>query len=475
MSDGNIHGCREGWGRLAGARIVVRVRRNIAVLGALVLPGLALREAGLVVPPALVWYIVQTTFTVVFMVGALGAMVRLRLADDTAGRAGQAIVRAVGAGVRAALGSALLLTLVLLPVAPLAPLAPRLAPWAWWALALLTLLAPLIPLTARSIPHRLWWLLDRRAYRRAPGWGDAAATARAAVERVWAACYPDDDRPRRALEAAAAFQQTPTRTTARAARDAAGLAHEMCRAGLSADAGRRTRQTVAAGYVALAVARVVEAMQPDTNPRAWRWLRGEADDALRRAEEVAHDTVLDDLDTILAEDMRLYLILHAINADPIVFRLGLTLTRAQLTCWLATFRDGVAYMARTYGKESLPWGWALMGGTAKQRWQFARRAHMGYVPATDIVCISAPNLAFQARSFGTGERFLNHKLAAEGAPAETFVLLEAVEECYHRYQFKALGQRGYSRRDHPIERDILPIWRRANDDLGLGLRFADNA
>jgi len=70
---------------------------------------------------------------------------------------------------------------------------------------------------------------------------------------------------------------------------------------------------------------------------------------------------------------------------------------------------------------------------------------------------------------------MNHKLAPPGVPAETFTLLEAIEECYHRYQIQALGMRGYSRRDHPIERDILPIWQRANDDLALGLAFADDA
>ncbi len=33
---------------------------------------------------------------------------------------------------------------------------------------------------------------------------------------------------------------------------------------------------------------------------------------------------------------------------------------------------------------------------------------------------------------------------------------------------------GWSRRDDPIERDILPVWKRASADLGLGLRFVDD-
>ena len=174
----------------------------------------------------------------------------------------------------------------------------------------------------------------------------------------------------------------------------------------------------------------------------------------------------------LTEDLRLYMLLCRINDDPIVVRFGLALNRGQLRRWLTYFRDGVAYMADAYGAESLPWDWGLVGGTAKDRWTFSRRAHMGYVPPSDTVHVSAANLAFQARSFDTDVRFMNHKLAPPGVTAEAFVRLEAVEECYHRYQFQALGMTGYSRRDDPIERDILRVWQKASDDLGLVIEFA---
>ncbi len=454
----------------AAGTLVARARRAAAPVLALAALGLAARGLGLIVPHDLVWYIAQMTFAVVCMVGLMSAGFAAFRRDDDASRLLRAMPRIIYAALRAALAVAIVLTLVLLPAAPLGPLAPRLAPWAWWTLGLLTLL---VPRAARYIPHRAWWLLDRRAYRRAPGWDDDAAATRGAIERVWTACYPHDHRLGRALDAAVAFQRSPGRATGRGVRDAARVARAACQ--VAEDARRRTRQTVAAAWVARATEHVVDAMQPDVSPRAWRWRRKEAADCLCSAEETLCDTMLDDLNKTLAESLYLYMVLRRVNEDPIVTRFGLALTREQLTRWLTVFRDGVAYMARTYGEDSLPWSWSLLGGTAKQRWTFARRAHMGYMPQSDTVHVSAASLASQARSFGTDERFLNHKLSPDGASAETFVVLEAVEECYHRYQIQALGMRGYSRRDHPIERDILPIWRRANDDLALGLAFADDA
>jgi len=451
--------------------LVARVHRDTAPVLALAALGLAARGLGLIVPHDLVWYIAQMTFAVALMVGLMSAGVAAFLRDDDARRLRRAIPRSVYAALRAAVAVALVLAVVLLPAAPLGPLAPRLAPWAWWTLGVLILLVPRV---ARRIPHRAWWLLDRRAYRTAPGWDDDATAARQAIEDVWTACYPHDHRLGRALAAAVAFHRRPGRATGPGVRAAARGAHAAHQAAADA-AARRPRPTVAAARVARAVVQVVEAMQPEADPRAWRWARTEAIDDLRSAAETLRETMLDDLNRTLAESFYLSMLLRHVNEDPIVVRFGLTLTREELTRWLTAFRDGVAYMAATYGADSLPWGWSLLGGTAKQRWAFARRAHMGYMPPNDTVHVSAASLAFQARSFDGDERFMNHKLAPPGVPAETFTLLEAIEECYHRYQIQALGMRGYSRRDHPIERDILPIWQRANDDLALGLAFADDA
>jgi len=457
------------------ARAAIRgVRRDTAVFLALASSALALRSLGVLVPDTLVWVLAQQVALLSLTIGyARVILVNVPCADslDEIARAiGRATPRIAYTSLRAALSVALLLALILLPTAPAAPLAPRLAPWAWWLLALLALIV--LPV-ARRVPHRVWWLLDRRAYRAAPGWDDAAAQARAAVERSWAMAYPGDDRPRRALDAAIAFHDHPGRATGRAATRAARAVREEPGMPMAA-ARRHDRQSAAATWVARAVVEVVRVMQPDSDPRAWPRARADALDALRSAEDTLRQTLLDRVDETLADDFRLYLLLRGINKDPIVARFGLTLTPAHLSRWLGAFRAGVAYMARTYGDDSLPWGWGLVGGTARERWRFSRRAHMGYVPANDAVYVSAANLADQALAFGADQRFLNPKLSPAGVPAEQFVLLEAVEECYHAYQFKVLGMTGWSRRDDPIERDILPVWKRASADLGLGLRFVDD-
>jgi hypothetical protein len=445
------------------------VRRGAVPFLALAALGLTLRSMGLVVPREAAWVIVQQVFSVLFMIGYMGAALSALSRANSVGRLMRATPRVASAALRGALAVMAILALVLLPSAPLEPLAPRLAPWAWWTLAVFALLAPRV---VRRIPHRLWWLLDGRAYRAAPGWDAAADGARAAVEAAWAAAYPDDDSLPRALQAALAFHERPAPDTGRLARAATRDARGAREAAEDAAARRHTRQTVAAAWVARAVEHVVRAMQPDADPRSWRWRRTEATDCLRIAEDTLRETMLNDLNKTLTEDLRLYMLLCRINDDPIVARFGLALNRGQLRRWLTYFRDGVAYMADAYGAESLPWDWGLVGGTAKDRWTFSRRAHMGYVPPSDTVHVSAANLAFQARSFDTDVRFMNHKLAPPGVTAEAFVRLEAVEECYHRYQFQALGMTGYSRRDDPIERDILRVWQKASDDLGLVIEFA---
>ncbi len=193
------------------------VRRGAVLFLALAALGLTLRSMGLVVPREAAWVIVQQVFSVLFMIGYMGAALSALSRANSVGRLMRATPRVASAALRGALAVMAILALVLLPSAPLEPLAPRLAPWAWWTLAVFALLAPRV---VRRIPHRLWWLLDGRAYRAAPGWDAAADGARAAVEAAWAAAYPDDDSLPRAPQAALAFHERPAPNTGRRARPA---------------------------------------------------------------------------------------------------------------------------------------------------------------------------------------------------------------------------------------------------------------
>lgn len=151
------------------------VRRGAVLFLALAALGLTLRSMGLVVPREAVWVIVQQVFSVLFMIGYMGAALSALSRANSAGRLMRATPRVASAALRGALAVMAILALVLLPSAPLELLAPRLAPWAWWALAVFALLAPRV---VRRIPHRLWRLLDGRAYRAAPAWDAAADGAR---------------------------------------------------------------------------------------------------------------------------------------------------------------------------------------------------------------------------------------------------------------------------------------------------------
>ncbi len=92
-----------------------------------------------------------------------------------------------------------------------------------------------------------------------------------------------------------AFHERPAPDTGRLAREATRDARGAREAAEDAAARRHTRQTVAAMWVARAVEHVVRAMQPDADPRSWRWRRTEATDCLRIAEDTLRETMLDDL------------------------------------------------------------------------------------------------------------------------------------------------------------------------------------
>lgn len=136
-------------------------------------------------------------------------------------------------------------------------------------------------------------------------------------------------------------------------------------------------------------------------------------------------------------------------------------------------RQGFEYAQKTFGDESLPTGIIISYETiiikGKKEWDW-----IGYLPETDQFAVSFPHIAIQCFYYNNPQAlFYNSKIPSnKRVLGEDQTILQAIEECYHRYQIKVLlfePQNTERNQDHPLEKNATPIIQKAVNDLRIRL------
>jgi len=182
-------------------------------------------------------------------------------------------------------------------------------------------------------------------------------------------------------------------------------------------------------------------------------------------------TVLDQLSRLLS--LRGHAVLSAdyrrMLADGPVRRTALRPTPAQYHRFVTLMRDGCAYAGERYGRGALPSA-LRYGATLALRDDSVKSQFIFYTCARDSIVLSYHRAAARCVLFDQPHTMMvsPHLPDLYVTPAD-LTFLDAVEECYHRYQIQELGLPPDTYPDGPflLEDDIGPLWRRAIADRGM--------
>ncbi len=158
-------------------------------------------------------------------------------------------------------------------------------------------------------------------------------------------------------------------------------------------------------------------------------------------------------------------------SDEHVRRDGLRPTPEGYRRFMAAFRDGCRYARETYGPGALPAS-LRQASTLTLRDGQVKSSFIFYTATWDSIVVSYRRVA---------ERCLLHErsdimMVSPHLPElmirpGDLTFLDAVEECYHRYQIAVLGLLPDTYPDGPfhLEEDIPAVWRRAIADRALAV------
>ena len=184
-------------------------------------------------------------------------------------------------------------------------------------------------------------------------------------------------------------------------------------------------------------------------------------------------TILDDLHLI---HDNLYEIYTSIVCDTHVKQANHRLMYPQIKLFFVLFQQGVEYTLKTYGEDALASALRLFS-------QFEDESHN---VKTDVICYHPDSDQIQITylhivndcicyesSVYTIDKHLDPNMHNLGASAYT--LLQAIEECYHRYQIHHLGYSipTTSEMVSRYEQEIQPVWQRAISDLNIPSTFGN--
>jgi hypothetical protein len=184
-----------------------------------------------------------------------------------------------------------------------------------------------------------------------------------------------------------------------------------------------------------------------------------------------HDDALAGLDRLLHNKRQLQRVRREILENPHVQELGLRLDHEAIRRFFERFRQGVRYAVDTYGLQTLPASISLRSWHVNENGETEVNV-IGYDQFKDSILITDVFVAKRCSCFGDGKYYFDYNLPGYSVTAEDRTVLQALEECYHRFQIKG--------REMILERTTLPtdameteihdIWRKAILDLGIVVR-----
>ena len=186
-------------------------------------------------------------------------------------------------------------------------------------------------------------------------------------------------------------------------------------------------------------------------------------------------TAIDKLNALLGE--RLDEEYEKMVGDTNVKLAGFKPTKEQFRQYCLFFKKGLEYVSSKYGNSALPENLDFRSGKL-QIGDLADPEFIGYMPETDNVVVSFLHIASQcARYDRHDQRFFDSHLPKDyGVYGEDYTVLQAIEEGYHRYQihelsFKSEDANSERNINHPLEKEIIPIFATALKDLNIKLHY----
>jgi hypothetical protein len=152
---------------------------------------------------------------------------------------------------------------------------------------------------------------------------------------------------------------------------------------------------------------------------------------------------------------------------------GFKPTKEQFMEYCAFLKKGLEYALSKYGPEAIPENMSFYTGEIVTG-DFKDADFIGYFPDEDRLGISFLHAAGQCARYGQPNvRFIDSHLPCDcGVMGEDYTVLQSIEESYHSYQIKRLGFKPENTArniNHPMEKEIIEVFKRAIDDLGIRL------
>ncbi len=197
----------------------------------------------------------------------------------------------------------------------------------------------------------------------------------------------------------------------------------------------------------------------------------------KQEQETDRITALESIDTMLSENLeKMY---DLMNNNQHVKESGYEPTIEQFQHYFEIFKNGLNYLKSTYGGETLPKNITLYQGVMKLG-DKSESDFIGYLPKKDELAISFLHIAGQSFHYNNSHAIFSdgHLPEGVGVTGESYTLLQAIEEGYHRYQKYGLGKDMNESTErkigHPLEAEIISVFEKAIVDFDIKLYYLEN-
>ena len=175
--------------------------------------------------------------------------------------------------------------------------------------------------------------------------------------------------------------------------------------------------------------------------------------------------ILDDL-AIFTRSKHVDEMYRTIMSDKYVKPANYSFLPSDVQLFFVLFKQGVEYSYTTYGEGSLASGGFHLYSYFVDEHQHILTDHISYNPNGDQIQMSFLHLAGQCAHYGSSAFIIDSHLPNVRLGAEAHTVLQAIEECYHRYQIRHLGYPPVPTAESmKYEQEITPVWQRAISDL----------
>jgi len=175
------------------------------------------------------------------------------------------------------------------------------------------------------------------------------------------------------------------------------------------------------------------------------------------------------LTDVIHSDPEVDKVLEIVANDPYVIQAGLRPSKGSLRELFSSLLRGILYAHATYGAEAVPLSARIISDYVDESGIHGYDL-LAYEPIDDLLVMSRYFCARRSLQLDDGLLYADSHIPSRRVSARDWTVLQAVEECYHRYQHRVLGIQitvTTHDRNSPIEVAARPALVRALDDLEI--------